>query len=117
MDWMNGIMVFGIGLAIRVGIPILLTILVVWGLRRLDQRWQTEAKLRRTHAEQIKSAGKIACWEVNQCEQAALAKCEAYANPGIPCWQVFRDGQGHLQERCLHCAVFREAPTPIPVSA
>ena len=31
---------------IRLGIPLAITILVTWALRRLDSRWQAEAELR-----------------------------------------------------------------------
>jgi hypothetical protein len=33
-----------LGLLIRFGIPLLLTVLAAWGLRRLDQHWQRESE-------------------------------------------------------------------------
>jgi hypothetical protein len=42
------------------------------------------------------------------------AECRAFANQDRPCWQVYRQADGHLQERCLGCQVFRRSPVPIP---
>lgn len=101
-----------IGLIIRVVIPVVLTIVVVYGLRRLDERWKREA----TAGELIPvaQARNIGCWDINKCSAENRSKCKAYANPDKPCWQVFRRGDGHLQERCLLCQVFRRSPIPVP---
>jgi len=39
---LNAVAALLIGVLIRFGIPILITALVVWSLRRLDARWQAE---------------------------------------------------------------------------
>lgn len=103
-----------IGLFIRIVIPVVLTVVVVYGLRKLDERWKQEAAGELRPAAQPRNIG---CWEINKCPADKLASCKAYANPDRPCWQVFRQGDGHLQERCLVCQVFRRSPVPIPVVA
>lgn len=109
MDAYSAIITFMIGIFLRFALPVGATILMVLVLRRLDQRWQQEAQ---TDGVRF-TARNIGCWEINKCPNENLANCEAYANPDTPCWQVFRDGSGRLQERCLGCDVFREAPVPV----
>src|SRR3972149_6254648 len=41
---LSALLAIGLGLLIRFGIPILLTGLAAWGLRRLDQRWQLQSE-------------------------------------------------------------------------
>ncbi len=116
MEWIDGIAALVLGLVIRLGIPALITVLLVLGLRRLDERWQAEAESRRSQAASTIKPKKIECWEIKGCAAEQRAICQAHAHPETPCWQVFRDNRGHLQERCLGCEVFRESPVPIPVT-
>lgn len=103
-----------IGLFIRLVIPIVLTIFVVYGLRKLDERWKREAAGEKIPVAQARNIG---CWEINNCPAENRSRCTAYANPDKPCWQVFRQADGHLQERCLLCQVFRRSPVPAPMGA
>ncbi len=107
---MIGVML--IGLVVRFGIPIVLTILIVMWLRRLDARWQLEAN--QTHPRAAVAAlPQVRCWEQRGCPPERRASCPAYARPDVPCWQVFRGVDGRLQEACLDCAVFKKAPAPV----
>lgn len=108
MDAYSAIITFMIGLLLRFVLPVGGTILMILVLRHWDQRWQQEAQDASMHL----TASNIGCWEINKCPEENLAKCEAYAKRDIPCWQVFRDGTGRLQEQCLDCEVFRRAPVP-----
>jgi hypothetical protein len=87
--------------------------LVVYWLSRLDQRWERESEQERSLMPslvlQVKNHG---CWEINGCSTENRERCEAYAHPDTPCWQVFRESNGRLQEKCLLCKVFRAAPIP-----
>jgi hypothetical protein len=98
------------GLLVRLGLPLAVTALLVWALRKLDARWQREARM--AYTSQMESALALPCWEVNHCPPERRAVCPALAHPEIPCWQHFRDRQGHLKEACLTCTVFRSAPAP-----
>lgn len=109
MDAYSAIITFMIGIIVRFALPIGGTILMILVLRRWDQRWQQEAQ----EAGMRVTAHNIGCWEINQCTEESKAECKAYAQPDSPCWQVFRDGSGRLQERCLGCEVFRKAPVPV----
>lgn len=100
-----------IGLILRFGIPIALTAAVILLLRNLDKRWQQEAEGR--IAERASHVPQIRCWVLNDCPEERLKHCPAYAQPNIPCWHVFRDGNGRMPEKCLNCEVFRKAPVPV----
>ena len=91
------------GVAIRLAIPVILTILLVQLLRIQDARWQQEG-------EQVPQlVEKPACWEVKNCPPDCLKNCPGYTSP-LPCWQARRLANGYLREECLSCKVFLVAP-------
>ena len=94
-----------IGLLLRLAIPIAATLLVIYILRRLDQRWQAEAKLQPVQVERPE------CWKIKDCSAEQVKDCAA-ARSQLPCWQVKRLPNGYLNEDCLSCPVFIEAPVP-----
>ena len=93
------------GVLLRLAIPIAGTVLLIFFLRRLDARWQAEAEL------QPLTVGKPECWKTKGCEPAQIKNCPASTSP-MPCWQVHRQPNGYLNEKCLSCEVFIEAPVP-----
>jgi hypothetical protein len=101
------------GILLRFGVPIALTALLAWALRRLDARWQLDAEHQR--AAQAAPAWKPStpCWQVNQCSQEQRNKCPAFTDVNTPCWQHFRNGRGELPQKCLGCDIFRMAPVPL----
>ena len=107
------ILSFLIGLLIRFGIPIIITAVVILLLKQLDKQWQSEAESSQAKLATAK-AKNIGCWDINKCPPELRAKCNAYAHPDTPCWQVFRESSGQLQEKCLLCKVFKKAPIPVP---
>ena len=105
---MNPTLAIILGLLVRIGIPVGITLLAFYVLHRLDTRWQKEADLL-----PVIAAGQKPCWEARNCSEEKRKNCAAYANQGTPCWQVFRSGNGALRESCLGCDVFRQAPVPV----
>jgi hypothetical protein len=97
-----------IGLLLRLGLPIAITALVAWWLRRLDARWQREAQTRAA-----RRALATPCWEIRVCPPKRRADCPAFIHPDVPCWQWFRDERGQLRDGCLDCTVFRGALAPV----
>jgi hypothetical protein len=122
MDALPELIAVLIGFLVRLGIPIGLTALLTWLLRRLDARWQREAQARAREAAPSRLAGpggvagldgRRPCWEVRHCPAERRVSCPAYLHPELPCWQIFRTPAGQLQETCLGCPVFRGAPLPL----
>jgi hypothetical protein len=102
-----------VGLLIRLGIPIGVTVVFVWLLSRLDRRWEEGARI--SPGKQVTSiirARNPGCWEINKCTVENRKNCTAYLHPETPCWQVFRNSDGRLKPACIGCKVFLEAPIP-----
>ncbi|HKJ39136.1 MAG TPA: hypothetical protein VJ972_10190 [Anaerolineales bacterium] len=92
------------GLLVRLAIPIAVTAVLIYGLRKLDARWQNEAQA-------PVPTEKLKCWENKGCSPEQIKNCIA-GQSSLPCWQVYRLPNGYLREECISCEVFREAPVP-----
>ena len=127
MDWLWPIIML-IGLFIlRFGVPLLVIVLVVYGLRRLDDRWQAEARanyataLAKQQAEQsprieLLKVIETPCWVLNNCAEEQRQRCPAALSPAVPCWMARYRAQGKLPPQCYHCQLFaprRKAPEKI----
>jgi uncharacterized SAM-binding protein YcdF (DUF218 family) len=103
-----------LGLLLRFGIPILATALLVWFLRRLDERWQREAEQpQQVEPEAIPLFSTLRCWILNDCIPGERDRCPAFIEAIRPCWQVHRNNGG-MKDECLDCEIFTHAPIPIP---
>jgi hypothetical protein len=96
-----------VGFGLRLGIPILITLLAIFFLRRLDAHWQSEAE----QEQRLPAITKAECWKTKGCTPEQRRYCAALPSP-LPCWQVFRIKDGRLKEECLECEVFIKAPLP-----
>ena len=105
METLTSLLYVIAGLLLRLAIPIAATVLLVFFLRKLDKRWQVEAEL---HPQLV---DKPECWKTKGCTPEQVASCDAAASD-LPCWQVHRLPNGYLNEKCLSCDVFTEAPVP-----
>lgn len=105
METMTAFLALCIGLLVRLALPIAVTLVMIYFLRKLDARWQTEAELRPV------SVQKPECWKIKGCSPEQQKNCVARISP-LPCWQVFRLPNGYLREECLSCKVFLDAPVP-----
>ena len=110
MDTLTPLFAVITGFALRLAIPIAITAIVIYFLRRLDNRWQAEAE------EQLllPVVEKPHCWEVHNCSPEDRKSCPGYQTEQ-PCWQAFREESGYLKERCLGCDVFHQAPAPVNI--
>ena len=92
------------GLLVRLAIPIIVTTILIYFLRKLDSRWQVEAQL-------PVAVEKLRCWEIKGCTPDQMKDCTA-GQSSLPCWQVYRLPNGYLRDECISCEVFHEAPVP-----
>jgi hypothetical protein len=93
------------GLLLRLALPIMGTVILIYFLRKLDARWQEESHLIPV------SIQKVECWKIKGCLPEQRKDCVAAAS-SLPCWQVLRLPNGYLREKCISCQVFIDAPTP-----
>lgn len=103
MDNVYAMFALLIGVALRLVIPILITVLAVFFLRRLDAHWQSEGKFVPL------SVKKPECWKINNCPPELRKTCPGGLSP-LPCWQAMRLPNGYLQDKCFDCRIFRSAP-------
>src|SRR6266487_4914198 len=106
METVTSLLAILAGLFLRLAIPIIGTGMLIYFLRKLDAHWQAEAEV------QPLPAQKVECWKIKGCSPKKQKNCVAASSPW-PCWQVFRQPNGYLQEACLSCEVFRDAPIPV----
>ena len=105
METLISVLYIAAGFLLRLAIPILGTLILVFLLRRLDARWQAEAE------RQPIPTDKPECWRIKGCPPEAVENCPG-AKSSLPCWQVYRLPNGYLNEECISCKVFVEAPIP-----
>ena len=105
METMIALLALIAGLLIRLAIPIALTTLLIFLLRKLDARWQAESQL------PLPVLQDIECWKIKNCTPEQRNACVAY-QAALPCWQAKRLPNGYLREECLSCEIFTEAPIP-----
>ena len=105
MDMITSFVAILAGFLLRLAIPIVLTVLLIIILRKLDSRWQVEAN------HQALSIQKPECWKIKGCTPEQIQNCPA-SKSSLPCWQVYRLPNGYLNDECLSCSVFIEAPVP-----
>jgi hypothetical protein len=105
METITSLLAILTGLIVRLAIPIAGTVILVYFLRKLDANWQAEAQLPTVPAQ------KVECWKLKGCSPKQQKDCVAFSSP-LPCWQVYRKPNGYLQEECISCEVFIDAPIP-----
>jgi len=105
METMISLLALIAGLLVRLAIPIALTALLIFFLRKLDTRWQAEAQIPQPVTQTVE------CWKIKGCSAEQRKNCLAYKSE-LPCWQAKRLPNGYLHEECLSCEIFTEAPMP-----
>ncbi len=103
METIDTVLALLTGLLVRLAIPILITTLLVILLRQLDIRWQKDAHL------PVLAMQRPECWKIKGCPPDQVANCIGAQSP-LPCWQAFRLPNRYLQQECLTCKVFKDAP-------
>ncbi len=123
---------------LRLGIPLAITLVIAYFLRRLDTKWEDEARSeqeagRVTREVEEKEAVSVPlahmpspapipaaldsygkpCWEINkECNSTKMEHCPAYHDPSIPCWQARRQVEGRIPVECYHCEIFLAIQPP-----
>src|SRR5688572_11398906 len=105
METLTSLVAILAGLLLRLAIPVAGTLILVFLLRKLDAHWQAEAELTPLTTE------KAECWKIKGCSEEQRKNCLGAAS-ALPCWQVYRQPNGYLQEKCISCEVFINAPIP-----
>ena len=126
---------------LRLGVPLAITLVIAYLLRRLDARWEKEARLEQEIGGMTRkvvkqketsislprsplpeplpvafdSYGKP-CWEIKDCDPINMEHCPAHKDPSVPCWQARREEEGKIPLECYHCELFLLAIQPSELS-
>ena len=94
-------------LTLRVGVPILITLMLGAWMQRILERPESELEGR----PDLDSAGKH-CWDYYSSPEANRARQAAARRPDLPCWLAVQVGGTGLNQACYTCSVFvsRSAP-------
>ena len=100
---------------LRLGVPLIVTLLVTWMLHRLDERWRRQAlqnrQLPASTALPAADPGAqprapVPCWGYRRCPEACHTLCPAYLAPELPCWLARLRADGRLPAGCRTCPLF-----------
>ena len=94
-------------LVLRLGVPLVITLLISSWLMKLDQKWHDAEIARQTRVLPTHDAPH--CWEVMGCDPTKRDSCPAYRMRPLPCWLARQRLSGRVQEQCLNCLVFQTA--------
>ncbi len=89
MEWLtDAAAVFGM-FVLRLGVPLAITLVIAWMLKRLDARWRREAEAR-----------------LASLSQAIAAHCKYAGQTSPVCWVARRQAEGSLAAECRSCSQF-----------
>ncbi len=96
-------------LILRVGVPILITLMIGAWLRKLLE----EREAREQKRPDALAAGQH-CWEIKQCPEAEQARCAAKQHPDLPCWLALQLNGAGLKPGCYACPIYTQhAPATV----
>ena len=108
--WQDTLVILGM-FALRLGVPVVLTIAICHGLDRLSVKRaaqmgaQRQARLRAA-AHGGKVVRQLQCWEIKRCDEATRAECPARQRPNLPCWLALQLAGCQLSDECLTCSLY-----------
>ena len=106
METLSPTLVILIGLALRILVPLALTALAVYALRKLDAHWQAEAR----DEKKVPAIDEILCMKIQGLSDDQMKSRMVLS--AQPCWQAQRSANGYLNEACLDCEVFLKTTAP-----
>jgi len=108
---LRDVFVIGYMFVLRIGVPILITLMIGAWLRRLLEEHETKPAA----APVALKAGQH-CWDVTHTPDAEQLKAVAARRPDLPCWLALQTSGAGLSETCYACPVFT-AHAPVSVQA
>ena len=110
MEWLDALNTILATIGLRFIVPIVVTMGIIYILRKLDVQWQSEAQ-----AVPLPILEGPRCCDVKNCSSENQENCIALKS-SEPCWQVFRQAnKGLLKEECLACSYFTNATLAVSI--
>lgn len=122
---LQGLSIIGLFL-LRLAVPLAITFVIAYYLRRLDAKWEKELQKEKTQTEATtpslatpvlqmstnvtiptaKDLFGVPCWRLHNCQQTRKEQCAAFQNPELPCWWARFRAEGHIPRQCYTCQIF-----------
>jgi len=100
--------------ALRLGVPLLIILVVGYLLRRLDSRWEAEARAEAQTRREMEAALQIPCWEDKGCPPEDYRQCPGYQYSHLPCWLARLRAQSRLPADCPDCPRYASSKGRVP---
>ncbi len=97
------ILVVGYMLIVRIGVPILITLMIGAWLRRLIEDKEDRPRAVAHPTNHFKH-----CWETGHSQDALDAQAIALARPDLPCWLALQVAGSGLKEACYSCPLYTQ---------
>lgn len=132
MEGQSNVLLIILLFILRLGIPVLVTVAIAYGLHRLDAKWQAEAKAQTKSVvpqapqpkptrigngngagitiplrQPVAMAAGQPCWSLKGCSESMRANCAAFHQPTIPCWSARTNAEGRLPAGCKDCTLYQ----------
>ncbi len=103
---------------LRLGIPLALSLLLAWGLHRLDKYWQSKPGRPQAIPGQPSGATEARatdvppglvdrpCWAYRGCPESKRKSCPAGCGTDVLCWLARLRHDGRLPAACRTCPIF-----------
>lgn len=98
---------------LRLAVPLAITLILGYLLRRLDARWESETQsYSDTVATEEPAAVQQTCWEAKECSPRRRSRCPACRLAYIPCWLARLRVENRLPAECTTCVRFTSRTVP-----
>lgn len=110
MSELDGLVVLVL-FAIRIGLPIALTLAFGYWLERKLQpekrsEWPGTGTVTRRPVHSPKVI-RLYCWDVMRCRATERAQCAAFKYPDLPCWLALQVDGDKVRQECFTCELYR----------
>ncbi len=96
------ILVLAYMVVLRIGVPILITLMIGAWLRRILEKEEDKPQ------QAAQPATYKHCWETSGTEQAQQARAIAETRPDLPCWLALQVKGSGLKESCYSCPLYTQ---------
>ncbi len=94
--------------AVRIAIPIALTLAFGYWLERRLRPPETAPEAQKVHSVRKPSnIIRLQCWDIRRCDSTKRAQCAASRHPDLPCWLAIQVEGGKVRENCFTCAFYK----------
>lgn len=97
--------------AVRIGVPVVLTLAFGYWLERKlrppEEKHTMRVKIELLPRPPSSKVVRMHCWNLMHCDSAQRAECAAFKHPDLPCWLALQVDAGKVREECFTCQLYK----------